>query len=277
MKKILFVTIATFCTLVCAAQNGKNAKNGELPGAFSVSSNAQVKFSQGNLQYQASKDIWRFAVNQYDIIGEANANISKTYDGWIDLFGWGTGNNPANISTNSDDYSAASEWGINAISNGGKKANQWRALTTEEWIYLLRGRVNASALWGMGNVNCINGLIILPDNWAAPSGVAFASSAQKGIEDVGWCFDGGGDDHFSDNVYTIEQWQTMEKNGAVFLPIAGKRVNGTKIIAIGKSGQYWSATPNGESSANAIDISSSNLIPENSYTREFGYSVRLVH
>ncbi len=63
---------------------------GALPGLFSVASGKRVKFSQGNLQYQASTDTWRFADHQYDFIGAANSNVSSTYDGWIDLFGWGT-------------------------------------------------------------------------------------------------------------------------------------------------------------------------------------------
>ena len=63
---------------------------GSLVGKFSVSASKQVVFSKGNLQYQASTNTWRFAENQYDYVGEANKNISATYDGWIDLFGWGT-------------------------------------------------------------------------------------------------------------------------------------------------------------------------------------------
>ena len=63
---------------------------GACKGKFSVSANKQVAFSKGNLQYRASTDTWRFAENQTDYIGEANSNISATYDGWIDLFGWGT-------------------------------------------------------------------------------------------------------------------------------------------------------------------------------------------
>ena len=63
---------------------------GSLVGKFSVSASKQVVFSKGNLQYQASTNTWRFAENQYDYVGEANENISATYDGWIDLFGWGT-------------------------------------------------------------------------------------------------------------------------------------------------------------------------------------------
>ena len=66
------------------------SSEGSLVGKFSVSASRQVVFSKGNLQYQASTDTWRFAENQYDYVGEANKNISATYDGWIDLFGWGT-------------------------------------------------------------------------------------------------------------------------------------------------------------------------------------------
>ena len=63
---------------------------GACSGKFSVAKDRQVAFSKGNLQYRASTDTWRFAENQTDYIGESNCNISPTYDGWIDLFGWGT-------------------------------------------------------------------------------------------------------------------------------------------------------------------------------------------
>ena len=45
--------------------------------AFSVSDTKTVYFSKGNLQYQPKKKIWRFAEHQWDMIGEANANVSK--------------------------------------------------------------------------------------------------------------------------------------------------------------------------------------------------------
>lgn len=61
-----------------------------LTGEFSVSDTRKVIFSSGNLQYNASSMEWRFATHQYDVMGEQNNNISPTYDGWIDLFGWGT-------------------------------------------------------------------------------------------------------------------------------------------------------------------------------------------
>ena len=84
--------------------------NGILPGAFSVSADQQVYFSQGNLQYQASTNTWRFAEHQWDYVGGTGASypydecgnvyangvkcsnneISSNYSGGIDLFGWGT-------------------------------------------------------------------------------------------------------------------------------------------------------------------------------------------
>ena len=52
--------------------------NGILPGLFSVSETQQVQFSQGNLQYQASTNTWRFAEYQWNYIGNDNSNISSS-------------------------------------------------------------------------------------------------------------------------------------------------------------------------------------------------------
>lgn len=79
--------------------------DGVLSGKFSVSASQKVHFSQGNLQYKASTNTWRFAAEQYHCVGSNNANISPSYNGWIDLFGWGTGNNPTLLSTSESDYS----------------------------------------------------------------------------------------------------------------------------------------------------------------------------
>ena len=74
--------------MVTTEVNSGEVPVGAINGLFTINSSGdQVYFSQGNLQYQASTDTWRFAENQYDIIGNANSNISPTYDGWIDLFG----------------------------------------------------------------------------------------------------------------------------------------------------------------------------------------------
>ncbi len=71
-------------------------------GIFSVAEGKTVSFAPGNLQFNAvqgshlradgttAKGTWRFAENQWDCVGVANENIAEDYDGWIDLFGWGT-------------------------------------------------------------------------------------------------------------------------------------------------------------------------------------------
>ena len=202
---------------------------GALPGKFSVAEGKQVHFSQGNLQYKAISHTWRFAVRQYDVIGEANEKISPTYDGWIDLFGWGTGNAPTKHSILSS-YIKFHEWGANAINNGGNKANQWRTLTYMEWDYLVNSRANAADLQGQAWINGVYGYVLLPDNWITPDGLNFNN----------------GDKY---NQYTASQWAKMEKAGAVFLPAAGRR--GTKNDpeplgspeVIRSSIDYWSATP----------------------------------
>ena len=138
--------------------------DGALPGLFSVSATKQVHFSQGNLQYQASTNTWRFAEHQYDYVGTQtadergnyggnvsgsdNRSISSTYSGWIDLFGWGTGSNPTLSSTSYMDYGTFVDWGGNPISNGGNTVNQWRTLTIAEWNYLLNTRTDASSKRG---------------------------------------------------------------------------------------------------------------------------------
>ena len=235
--------------------------DGVLPGAFSVSAMQQVHFSQGNLQYRASTNTWRFAEHQYDFVGSANSNISFTYSGWIDLFGWGTGNNPTLAITDYTYYSTFVDWGSNAIINGGNAVNQWRTLTQSEWYYLLYSRANASSKRGTGNINGVGGLIILPDSWAQPSGCPQ--------------FSPGVASDWSHNSYTLAQWAQMELAGAVFLPAAGYRL-GTDVGDMGSSGLYWSSTPNDEDYAYYVGFIGRYLNAAYSDYRGDGFSVRPV-
>ena len=240
---------------------------GALPGLFSVSASQQVHFSQGNLQYKASSNTWRFAEHQYDYVGFGNTNISATYSGWIDLFGWGTGNNPTLASTSNTDYATFVDWAWNnAISNGGNSAHQWRTLTTEEWFYLLCSRTNASSKQGTGNINGVGGLIILPDNWTLPSGCSFTAGVASSYGD------------WTRNSYTLAQWAQMETAGAVFLPAAGFRglSGGTFVSSVGYDGFYWSSTPGNEYYAYEMYFYNDYLNPTNADYRHYGFSVRPV-
>lgn len=261
---------------------GINAPEGAIGGVFSVSAMAKVYFSQGNLQYQASTNMWRFANHQWDYVGTQNpsggqyyggtvegsdnANISATYDGWIDLFGWGTsGWNNGNVyympydwqftndigtglgygPTNGTNYEldltgayANADWGMyNAIVNGGNQSGLWHTLSKNEWNYLLEIRnasvVNgvANARFAKGKVVGVFGLILFPDSYSHPSTIALPIGINA-TNDIGW----------NNNSYSYSEWEEIENAGAVFLPAAGIRRRETQVENVNMSICYWSTT-----------------------------------
>ncbi len=213
---------------------------------------------------------WRFALHQWDRVGGVNNNngttiltgnvykgealctnnsISSTYEGWIDLFGWATsswngaadeyqpwahsqGNDyvkwKSDFPTMTDLYAYA-DWGqYNTIHSFAPGA--WRTLTVSEWEYMLTQRNNADSLIGKGQVIDVpnnftaEGIILLPDIWTMPETLTFTP---------------GLDNDYSTNTYTPSQWTEMEREGAVFLPIAGTRL-GTTVY--NNECRYWTAT-----------------------------------
>lgn len=270
------------------------APTGAINGLFSVDSDRKVWFSQGNLQYKASTHSWRFAPNQYDYIGLANKNISSTYSGWIDLFGWGTSGwncsnqyyrpwdcaiNPSNgygPYGNNDltGYYANSDWGYyNAISNGGNQNHQWRTLSHDEWEYLLQQRATISGIryakaWISSGNDYYCGLILLPDDWN-PSFYALNSTNQSDVS-------------YDSNVIEYSLWvNNLQSHGAVFLTAAGMRWGASTITGEGSSGCYSmsSACVNIEKQGNLYFTNSICRISgsENGGNfRETGQSVRLV-
>ncbi len=251
-----------------------------LTGAFSISATEQVCFAKGNLQYRASTGSWRFAEHQWDYVGTQTAdgggyyggtvsgsdnnNISDTYNGWIDLFGWGTGDNPTLMTIGYDyydDYSTFSDWG-DAISGGSNASNPWRTLSKDEWYYLYRSRTNASSKRGVGSVNGVFGAIFLPDNWTTPAGVSFTSG-------YNWR-----------NRYDADEWAAMEAAGALFLPAAGNR-GLTSVEHAGHWGYYWSSTPADNGNGKRYMSVKTSLTAAGTVSTTgtsdpwFGYSVRL--
>lgn len=271
---------------------------GSLSGLFSVAPDRQVRFSQGNLQYSAAgkhqtadglaQGTWRFAENQYDIIGEENSSISAHFDGWIDLFGWGTSGwnsgafcyQPWSVSVENVDYSpgnngknsltdscAFADWGVyNAISNGGNAPGRWRTLTKDEAEYLFLTR-NASTVNGIPNaryakaiVNSVRGLIIFPDKYVHPNNIILPQNINN-------------DTLYYTNHYSAQQWKEMESSGAVFLPEASVR---NHLHHIGEqSGHYWTSTSYTSSRVFNIEISDLAAGVGLVY-RYYGLSVRLV-
>ena len=235
-------------------------------GIFSVSSSKQVTFSPGNLQYHPANNEWRFAENQTDCIGAANSNCSSTYNGWLDLFGWSTAttNFGVSTSTSSSDYSGSFvDWGTNKIGNDAP--NTWRTLTYDEWLYVVASRPNARSLRGIAQVNGVNGLILLPDNWTCPSGVSF----KPGFHSNSFV-----NDYAAYQTFTAAEWSQLEAAGAVFLPAFGYRV-GSNMDDVRNYGSYWSATEYSSDNALCLAFVSSTVYMRD-YDRHLGHSVRLV-
>lgn len=263
---------------------GVSVPTGAINGKFTINQNGdQVFFSQGNLQYQASTATWRFAESQHDIIGNGNNNISPTYHGWIDLFGWGTSGynhgavcyQPYSVSTGYNDYNAygdglnslyvqtgQADWGYNAIINGGNQENMgWRTLTSGEWYYIYQNRTTPSGMrYAKAKVNGVNGLILLPDDW---------NENYYPLNEVNLYYGGL---NFNSNVITLQNWFFFfHPHGAVFLPAAG---SGSGDNA-GEEGLYWSSTC--QTYGMAYDFEFMNYIVFGHYSERYNrHSVRLV-
>ena len=252
--------------------------NGALPGEFTINGKGgKICFSQGNLQFNPAKYEFRFAEKQYDIIGKDNEKIAPDYDGWIDLFGWGTsgfmGCQPTEVSANPSDYGPSTggiagtnyDWGVyNPITNGGKKEGLWRTPTKDEWEYLIVKRPNASKLKVKCTVCGAEGLMLMPDDfWNNRLRIPLDITAEN----------------YSVNTYNAEQWAQLEELGVVFMPKVGER---TLVQAIyngnianfskrvyGNSGDYWLG-----GSACRFNIDDCSFFTTTA--KYYGYPVRLV-
>jgi len=278
----------------------KNSEKGALKGIFSVSDSSKVRFSQGNLQYNAGLDIWRFAEKQNEIRDKENEKIGLRYDGWIDLFGWGTsgwsngnfmykptsdgivtdfnrgeGYGPYDSEKYRADFDltgvyANSDWGVyNAINNGGNKSGLWRTLTASEWFYLIQGRKCAESLFGLASVDGVNGVVLLPDDCILPENISFKINPILGYET---------------NVYESSVWEELERLGAVFLPagsVRGTMPGNNELFDHGKTLAYWSSiacksVDREKAFGFGIQVVGTKLQIFNSFNRSRGCSVRLV-
>ena len=231
-------------------------------GVFSVSPTKKVQFSKGNLQYKASTRTWRFAEHQWDIIGKDNENISWRYKGWIDLFGWGTGNKPTKKSIEAGRYSDFNDWGKNIKTDGGFK-KRWFTLTKDEWVYLFNTRsTNYGIRYAKAIVNGVNGMILLPDNWRSYYYILNNTNNDEA--------------NYSENTISKSEWiSRLEVHGAIFLPAAGCR-EWKGVYDVGSLGRYWSATRYNNYRAYYVDFGNSFLYPDRNFDVCYGRSVRLV-
>ena len=247
-----------------------NIKNRTTPddciaGVFSVSEDKQIFFSKGTLQYNPKNSSWRFALNQYDKCHNSGDKVGINYaswqgdDKWTDIFGWGMwqeGQTPNKTSGSNNDYLSSITSG--EFSGNAAIGSQWQTLSTSEWQYLLGSRDGNRYV--MAQVNNMNGIILLPDNW---SNTALNNYNTYDVE-------------FSINTITSEQWIALESVGAVFLPAVGTRNNTDAGINAGITCAYWSSsTDNGAYAKYVLFKNKSLKLPDNGY-RWVARAVRLV-
>lgn len=253
-----------------------------LPGVYQTTGH-QIVFAPGNVQYHPANNKWRFAEHQYDRVGADNQNISATYNGWIDLFGWGTGNNPTLASNDNNDYPKGqtkdrpmrrvNDWGNNF------DYNIWYTMAATDWVDIMNRHADVGgsirSLYTNATVNGVKGLLLLPDNWMdvsseSPVTITLPLTTQK-----------GGD--FTDCVIDASDWEDLEDLGCVFLPISGYRNPGysNQIYNLDEWGYYWtSIEANSDTGARYLRINKNNTgIQASTESRYkcFGQSVRLIY
>ena len=242
-----------------------------LSGKFTVNAEGkQVQFSKGNLQFWNYVPVLHFASKQWEEQNEENQFITRPNDiYWHDLFGWGTGDEWNKVSTADADYATYNEWGNNPIMNNSVEPGTWRAMSADEWDYILTQRANAASKWSLGQIDMgvfspERGLIILPDEFELPDTLQVKPNVPN----------------FTANNYLPEEWMRLEANGAVFLPMGSYRI-GTELYGwiaatdISTEGFYWTSTADGDTNAKAIHIDSKGWTSQ-SAPRSYGMSVRLV-
>lgn len=257
---------------------------GTVGGKFTINgSGDQVYFAKGNLRYVSGT--WSFFDHQYECYSSYNA------DAW-DKFGWvGESGNLAeetpgkwgvSTSTADDDYGTdadedlANDW-INIPDIPDIIGSDWHTLsggTSGEWDYLLNTR-SASTVAGVENarfakaqVNGVHGLILFPDRYIHPYGVANPEGINE-TGDAGW--DG--------NSYDVADWTKMEEAGCVFLPTAGYRtgISGNIIGGVDKRCEYWTTTHGTwDNAAIFLNVESGRMDTDADGFRYSGRSVRLV-
>ena len=255
--------------------NGEHTTE-DTKGRFSVGENRWVVFAQGNLQYNAGTSTFRFAQNQYDIIGDGNSHIASGCSGWIDLMGWGASgyedSYPYLSTTTVADYGPSTgniaathyDWGVhNAIEKAGA-AGTWRTLTSSEWDYLLNTRSVtkrfAKVALTVGSTT-VNGLVLFPDNYNVVDGLV-CNQANLGYEG-----------QENSNKLSLSLWQQMEAEGAVFLPAAGYRES-TSTNQVYGAGYYWSSSRI-DGLARALRFDDVSMVSDGSPAVYYGYSIRL--
>jgi len=278
-KRYLPIALLSTITMLGGCNKKANAVH-----AFSVSENKQIYFAESNLQYHCKNNTWRFAPNAYDFIGVDNENIDDNYDGYIDLFSWGSTGykiQPDNYEVENPECGNGSvdventnwDFGYYLSSQLG---DTYRMFTHHEIHYLLMYRKNAEKLFGYGTINKIKGFFILPDDYQNPEGITFSPSMDHQFKNnYNWYYSNGLEVNYNYNIFSLDDWSKLKAAGAVFLPAGGFRY-GDETTHCGVSGHYWTNSHYGEEFANCLCCFEHDLFLEGNFDRSYGLAVRLI-
>ena len=254
-------------------------------GMFTMNGNGKrVVFSTGNVQYigSAKHPYWRFAPNQYDVLSNTASQMGGGEGIDRDRFGWGTGDRPNLVSSDNGDYTEYYEWGKHFTPVGGK---EWHAPKCVEWEYVMftRPATKVNGVYNAryariridNNGDRINGLMLFPDVYNHPAGVALPKP-----ESINYTNNNNGGS-YTDNIYTVEEWALLEDAGCVFLPAGGQRIKKEGAVGfydVNTEGHYWSQCDLGdpEHACNMYYTTYRPYIYDKN-DKYKGFSVRLVH
>lgn len=244
-----------------------------LPGRFSVNANGkQVNFTRGAMEYNHSLDLFQTGSNQWETLNGKNKYISDTtFINWLNMFGWGTGDDLMKYDSLAS-YTTFTDWGLSDIRNTSCEPGTLRTLTADEWDYIINGRPNAADLRTIGGLIqlvkdedtvFLDIIVLLPDTFEMPEGMHLDMHATS----------------YRTNLYWPEEWELLEENGAVIIPLTGYR-KGDKLYDIDTDGislvaHIWTSTPDGDDNAKAVRIDKNDWSIE-SMPRCCGMYVRLV-
>ena len=246
-----------------------------LPGLFTINTDGKkVAFAPGNLQYKASETTykWRFAEHQIDYVGKWDTS------NWVDLFGYGryTGDTPDPLYTYSyyndyiwDDADFTKE---SLLVDECQRGYDWRTLSggpDGEWQYIFNTRSasplgdQSEARFFKANINDIFCVILLPDSYTHPDGVAVPLGINLSNGRV--------------NTVTDSDWAKMEAAGCVLLPAAGLRIL-TGVSYAGQKGYYHTSTPHNTDKeyARMLSFQKGETKPEDYGFTYIGTAARLV-
>lgn len=233
---------------------------------FSVSSTTRVTFAPGNLTYTSTG--WALAQNSWEYSNTAyGLNAGSHHFSWNDVFkaaDSGNSNIQDEIKIRLGSYS-------------------WRALSRDEWRYLLGYNNSPSRKVSWHRYAKIYGaevgsgdkryLLIFPDlfretDWTAAMGQKPSATA----------FDGAGQESIA---YTESNFAAMQTAGIIILPAAGLYYNSKNSPTWhdeGLAGYYWTSTPHPNEEASYVYfLQYDSVVSDSDFDKGTRcYSVRLV-